>query len=91
MAKKKRLAEDLVLLAVSALPVSVVERAAYSAVIPEASRRIGRRDPDDVEILALALALKVPIWSNDKDFKGTGVEWFTTEALLRRLGIIDAP
>ncbi len=89
LAKKKRLAEDLVLLAVSALPVTVIERPAYATAIPEASRRIGRRDPNDVEILALALASKIPIWSNDKDFTGTGVEWFTTEALLRRLGLID--
>ena len=69
LARKKRLAEDLVLLAVSALPVTVIERAVYAAAIPEAKKRIGQRDPDDIELLALALNLNVSVWSNDKDFE----------------------
>jgi predicted nucleic acid-binding protein len=76
-----------VLLAVAALPVTVIERETYSDALPEATRRIARRDPDDVEILALALHLGIPLWSNDNDFEGAGVEWFTTARLLRRLGI----
>ncbi|MGH9450133.1 MAG: PIN domain-containing protein [Terriglobia bacterium] len=91
LARKKRLAADLVLLAVGALPVTVVERTAYTAAIPEAPRRIGRRDPDDIELLALAITFNVPVWSNDRDFNGTGIEWLTTEALLRQLDLIDAP
>ena len=47
---------------------------------------MGRRDPDDVEILALALHTKIAVWSNDSDFEGVGVEWFTTAELLARLG-----
>jgi predicted nucleic acid-binding protein len=86
LARKKRLSLDVVLMAVTALPVTVVERAAYQASIQEAERRIGRRDPDDVELLALALHAKVPVWSNDNDFEGVGVEWFTTAELLARLG-----
>jgi len=89
LARKKRLAEDLVLLAVATLPVTVVEREDYAASISEASRRIGKRDPKDVEILALAIALRVPLWSNDKDVEGTGVELYTTEDLLRQFGIIE--
>jgi predicted nucleic acid-binding protein len=89
LARKKRLAEDLVLLAVASLPVTVVGRDAYAGSIAEASRRIAKRDPKDVEILALAIACRVPLWSNDKDFENTGVEWYTTEGLLRHLGIID--
>lgn len=91
LARKKGLAEDLVLLAVGALPVTIVEQAAYKAAIPEATKRIGKRDPDDVELLALAIALNLPVWSNDKHFKQTGVEWLTTEALLKRLDLIGAP
>jgi len=56
--------------------------------VPEAMRRIGRRDPDDVDLLAVALHLQLPVWSNDKDFEGLAVDLFTTERLLRRLGII---
>lgn len=89
LARKKRLHEDLVLLAVATLPVTAIERKIYASGMAEASRRIGQRDPDDVPILALALTLHVPLWSNDKDFRGAGVEWYTTERLLRRLRIID--
>jgi predicted nucleic acid-binding protein len=58
----------------------------YEKSIPEARRRIGRRDPDDVDILALALHAGIPVWSNDNDFEGTGVDWFTTAELLGSLG-----
>ena len=90
LARKKRLAVDLVLLAVSALPVTIVGRADYAPTIPEATKRIAQRDPDDAELLALALTLNVPVWSNDKDFEGTGVVWLTTEALIRQFGLNDA-
>jgi predicted nucleic acid-binding protein len=76
---------DVVLLAVATLPVTVVERDVYEKSIPEAKRRIGRRDPDDVEILALALHVGAPLWSSDNDFEDAGVEWFTTAALLAAL------
>jgi predicted nucleic acid-binding protein len=89
LARKKRLSVDLVLLAVAALPVTVVPRAAYAAAIPEAKKRIGQRDPDDTELLALALAFNLPVWSNDKDFEGTGVGWLTTKKLLRQLGLTE--
>jgi predicted nucleic acid-binding protein len=89
LARKKRLSEDLVLLAVGALPVTVVGRPAYAPAIPEAKKRIGQRDPDDIELLALALAFNVPVWSNDRDFEDTGVEWLTTEKLLRQLGLAE--
>jgi predicted nucleic acid-binding protein len=91
LARKKRLAEDMVLLAVGALPVTVVGRTDYAAAIPEARKRIEQRDPDDIELLALALSFNVPVWSNDKDFEDAGVQWLTTERLLQQLGITDAP
>lgn len=89
LAKKKRLAADIVLLAVAALPVNVINRDVYRRRVPEAVKRIGSRDRGDVELLALALHLQVPIWSNDKDFEETGVELFTTEDLLRELRVIE--
>ncbi|MGA3323065.1 MAG: PIN domain-containing protein [Terriglobia bacterium] len=81
------MAEDVVLLAVGALPLTIVDRADYAAAIPEAMERFGQRDPDDAELLALALTLDVPLWSNDKDFDRTGVTRFTTNALLRQLAL----
>ena len=50
----------------------------------EAYRRIGKRDPDDVHLLALSLKLRVPVWSNDDDYKGCGVQVFTTAEILKR-------
>jgi len=88
LAKKKRLPSDILLLAVAALPVTVVARSQYTRSIPEAVKRIGRRDPDDVELLALALHFRIPVWSNDRDFEAANIDWFTTECLLRRLAII---
>jgi predicted nucleic acid-binding protein len=86
LAKKKNLPADILLLAVTSLPVTVIDRAAYEGSLSEAKRRIGRRDPDDIETLALAIQLKIPLWSNDNDFEDTGVGWFTTRELLRELG-----
>ncbi len=85
LAVKRHLSQDVVLLAVASLPVRVVQRQTYEKSIPEAKRRIGRRDPDDVEILALALHAALPIWSNDNDFESAGVEWLTTAELLAKL------
>jgi len=89
LARKKRLRADVVLLAVSALPVTVVPREEFSRSVSEAVRRIGHRDPEDVDLLALALHLRIPIWSNDHDFEEVRVERFTTESLLRHLKIIS--
>jgi predicted nucleic acid-binding protein len=89
LAKKKRLDSDIVLLAIATLPIKVVDRNEYAKRLPEALKIIGSRDPDDAELLALALHLGIPIWSNDRDFEELGVELFSTEELLRQLGIID--
>jgi hypothetical protein len=57
----------------------------------EATRRMRRRDPDDADVLALALHLDVPIWSNDIDFEEAGIQWHTTAELLNALGFPPAP
>lgn len=82
LARKKCLSVDVVLLAAATLPVTVVPRKTYLRSVAEARRRIGRRDPDDVEILALALQFDVPVWSNDNDFEDAGTIWYTTASLL---------
>lgn len=85
LARRKRLRLDVVLMAVATLPVTVVDSPAYEDSVAEARRRIGRRDPDDIDLLALAIHLRIPIWSNDNDFTGVGVEWLTTARLLAKL------
>jgi len=89
LAKTKRLPADILLLALAALPVTLVNRNPYNKTLAKATRRIGPRDPDDVDLLALALHLQIPIWSNDRDFEGLSVDRFTTERLLRHLRIIE--
>src|SRR5438105_3275486 len=85
LARKLRLPLGTVLLAMATLPVTVVDRDEYAASLREAGRLIGQRDPDDIDTLALALHLHAPVWSNDRDFEGAGVEWYTTARLLKTL------
>jgi predicted nucleic acid-binding protein len=59
----------------------------YQKRLPLARRLIEARDPDDVPLLALALTLKLPIWTNDRDFEVAGIETYTTAQLLAKLGI----
>jgi len=89
LARKKHLPIDILLLAVASLPVTVVGREAYANSISEAKRRIGRRDPDDVDILALAIQFHIPIWSNDRHFEDSGIQCYTTADLLRNLRMLE--
>ncbi len=47
--------------------MTVASDSAFADFLPEATRRIGDRDPDDIALLALALVMQIPLWSNDKD------------------------
>ena len=47
---------------------------------------IGKRDPKDVDILALALKFDAPVWSEDKDFSGIEeIELYRTSDMLNKL------
>ena len=50
----------------------------YGEFEAEARMRLGARDPDDWPILAAALALGCPIWTEDTDFFGCGVATWTS-------------
>jgi predicted nucleic acid-binding protein len=91
LAVKKRLPLDIVLMAVATLPAKIIAREVYQKSVAEAKRRIGRRDPDDVEILALAIHMGLVVWSNDSDFADAGVEWLTTAELLAKIALIPPP
>jgi predicted nucleic acid-binding protein len=58
--------------------VQAVAHTEYETMKSAALARIGPRDPDDWPVLACALALNCPIWTEDKDFFGTGVATWTT-------------
>lgn len=53
----------------------------YSIYEVKAKARMMKRDIDDWPIAALALMLDCPIWTEDKDFFGSGIATWQTEAL----------
>jgi predicted nucleic acid-binding protein len=73
------LAPALALLELVTTLVQTVEIEAYSRFESVARERIDRRDEDDWPILASALALDCPIWTEDTDFFGCGVATWTTD------------
>jgi predicted nucleic acid-binding protein len=58
--------------------VTAVPASSYEPMRAAALARIGPRDPDDWPVLACALLLNCPIWTEDRDFFGTGVATWTT-------------
>ena len=88
LAPKKGLSTLQIDLALRTLRVTPVKRSVYARHLGEAEKRIGARDRDDVHVLALALALDIPIWTNDRDFEVSGVTCYSTEQMLRLLKII---
>jgi predicted nucleic acid-binding protein len=61
--------------------MEVIGRDVYGEFEAEARERLGRRDPEDWPILATALALGCPIWTEDTDFFGCGVATWTSHSV----------
>lgn len=64
--------------------ISLVTESFYAPLEAEARKRIPR-DPNDWEIVALALTLSAAIWTEDYDFLGCGCPTWTTETLMLQL------
>lgn len=60
---------------------AVVSREVYADFETEARKRLASRDTDDWPILAAALALGCPIWTEDTDFFGCGVATWTSTSI----------
>jgi len=60
--------------------VAAVPEDAYLDLKDAALARI-QRDPDDWPVLATAMLLDCPIWTEDNDFFGTGVPTWTTDRI----------
>lgn len=56
-----------------------VDRSLYEGHELLARERIQRRDPDDWPVVAVALLLGIPVWTEDKDFFGSGIPTWTTD------------
>jgi predicted nucleic acid-binding protein len=87
LAEKYRLSEEILESQLKLLPLKIYPRDFYEDFIPRAIRRLSEKDEDDAELLALAMKLQVPVWSNDNDFKHADIETYTTAKLLK---ILDA-
>lgn len=59
--------------------VHSVDAELYNTAKTEALRRIESRDGDDWPVLACAMILDCPVWTEDADFFGTGVATWTSD------------
>ena len=82
VAQKLDVSREFVFYALDLLPLTVCSSKMYRRSLKKANMQIAHRDPRDVEVLALALELNQPLWTNDKDFKDTTIQVFTTAELL---------
>ncbi len=85
--RKASISEADLYFALVVAPLTIYSKDFYKDRLKEAHKRIEARDPEDVDLLALALKLRAPIWSNDQDFRGLGIQWWTTARLLKRLAL----
>jgi predicted nucleic acid-binding protein len=85
MAEKYDLPLEQVELRWRLMPLQLHPVDIYQARITWARNALADRDPEDAHALALAAALGLPIWTNDRDLEGHGVKTYTTAQLLRQL------
>ncbi|HHV76581.1 MAG TPA: PIN domain-containing protein [Syntrophothermus lipocalidus] len=67
LAKKKGLNRGNMEAIFSLLNLEIVPEDVYRPCLPKALDLGGKRDPDDADLVALALALNCPVWTNDND------------------------
>ena len=53
----------------------------YERMQQQALQRIAVRDADDWPVLACAMSLGCPVWTEDADFFGTGVATWTSDRI----------
>ena len=59
--------------------VQVIDFELYVGLQQQALQRIAVRDADDWPVLACAMAIGCPVWTEDADFFGTGVATWTSD------------
>ena len=59
--------------------VHPLELELYAGLQQQALQRIAMRDADDWPVLACAMTMGCPVWTEDADFFGTGVAIWTTD------------
>lgn len=86
-AARYALAEEFLTEVLALLPIDVYSEEEYASEVAAAKRFMGGRDDDDIALAALALKLRIPIWSNDRDYENFAYGTFTTAMLLKALGV----
>lgn len=61
--------------------VQSIDAKLYESMRQQALQRIAVRDVDDWPVLACAMTLGCPIWTEDADFFGTGVATWTSDRI----------
>jgi predicted nucleic acid-binding protein len=61
--------------------VQSIEAELYDGLQEQALQRIATRDADDWPVLACAMKIGCPVWTEDTDFFGTGVATWTTDRI----------
>jgi predicted nucleic acid-binding protein len=61
--------------------LQIVDKSMYQERAVEAQQRMKNRDILDWPIAATALLLNCPIWTEDKDFFGSGIPTWTTDRI----------
>lgn len=61
--------------------VQPIEVELYAGLQQQALQRIAIRDADDWPVLACAMTLGCPVWTEDADFFGSGVATWTTDRI----------
>lgn len=61
--------------------VQPIDRDLYAGMQQQALQRIAIRDADDWPVLACAMVIGCPVWTEDADFFGTGVATWTTDRI----------
>jgi predicted nucleic acid-binding protein len=59
--------------------VRPLELGVYAGLQAQAMQRIAMRDADDWPVLACAMTIGCPVWTEDADFFGTGVATWTSD------------
>jgi len=61
--------------------IQIIDGEVYAEAKMRALQRIGSRDADDWPVLACAMVVGCPVWTEDADFFGTGVATWTTDRI----------
>lgn len=91
LASKASVDESILRISLDLLMLEMYASSAYQGCLEDARHRID--DPKDVDLLALALTLGFPVWSNDNDFQTdrAGVAVYRTAELLSLLDALERP